>query len=69
VFADRQTHALAALVHEVAEVVVSRQPDAALEHREFTTEAAELQRLASRQTLCAVPIELRIHHQSPVCVC
>jgi hypothetical protein len=68
VLADRQAHALAGFEHEVAEVVVARQPDAAFDHREFTAEAAELQRLTSRQAQCAVPIELRIHHQSPVCV-
>src|SRR5258705_482639 len=47
---------------EDAKVVFAGHPDGAFEHREFTAEAPELQRLASRQTLCAVPIELRIHH-------
>ncbi|MEP7294837.1 MAG: hypothetical protein ABI702_01520 [Burkholderiales bacterium] len=64
--ADRQPDALARLVDEVAEVVVARQPDAALEHRQFAAEAAQLHGLAGDHTLGTVPIELRIHHQSPV---
>jgi hypothetical protein len=64
--ANGQAHPLTRFEHEVAEVVVARQPDAALEHREFAAQAAELQRVTSGQALGRGPIELRIHHQSPV---
>jgi hypothetical protein len=65
VLAHRQAHALAGLVHMVAEVVVAGQPEATFDHRQLTAEAPELLCVARRKAQQAVTIELRIHHQSP----
>jgi len=62
VLAGTEAHALARHENVVAELGAARQPDAAFDHREFTAEAAELQRLAGGHALEGGPFELRIHH-------
>jgi hypothetical protein len=65
VVAHADAHALAGLDHMVAEVAIAGQPDAAVDHREVTTEPPEPPCLAGSE-FPGVPLELRIHHQSPV---
>jgi hypothetical protein len=72
VFADRQTQPFTGFDALVTEVAVTRQPDAAFQHRELATEAAEVDRLAigERQRgvgsgAARVQFGVRIHHQSP----
>jgi hypothetical protein len=70
VLADGQPDFLARLDEEVAEIVVARQPDAALNDRQFAAEAPEAHGFAEAQVLVAAvergPSRVRIHHQSPV---
>jgi hypothetical protein len=67
VFADGEPHALAGFEDVVAEVVVARQPDAAIDHGEFAAETAEMCRVARvhLKRPAMECLELRIHHQSP----
>jgi hypothetical protein len=77
VLGHAQAHALAGFDEVVAEVTVARQPDPALQHAQLAAEPAQVHGVAGvdakRRAACGagrgaakVPIELRIHHQSPV---
>jgi hypothetical protein len=57
----------------VAEVAVARQPDPALQHAQLAAEPAQVHGVAGIDAVggadCSqawVPIEWRVHHQSPV---
>jgi hypothetical protein len=70
VLADSQANFFTGLHEEVTEVVVARQPDAALNHRQFAAEASQAHRFAEAEVLVAAvergPSRVRIHHQSPL---
>jgi hypothetical protein len=61
--------AVATRQHMVGELALARQPDAAVEHRQFAGPAQREGRLAGSQmplgSVVTVGCSLRIHHQSP----
>ncbi|MDP3821088.1 MAG: hypothetical protein Q8R33_06375 [Burkholderiales bacterium] len=72
VFADGQTQPFTGFDAVVTEVAVTRQPDAAFEHRQLAAEAPEVDRLTRCQRQRGVgpgpagaQFGVRIHHQSP----
>jgi hypothetical protein len=64
VLVDAEPHALTGFEDVVAEVVVARQPDAAIDHGEFATQTAKMCRVARVHLKgpAVKHLELRIHH-------
>jgi hypothetical protein len=66
-----QHQPFAGLQHMVVDVALAGQPDTAADDREFTGQAIDANRLAPLHDKGSglACVQLRLHHQSPVCPC